>query len=460
VTAADGHVDDRLSAYLDGELPALEQAAVETHLGSCEACAGRLGQLASVDEAVRALALDTPEGYFDDFAARVRGRLDPPRKRALPAWTWAAAAVLLLAVVTPLTVRRLQEEDALPVPAAAKVVAPTSKAERNGGSAASRPADGVASPTEPAPAVVPIVPRAPEPAFQDAAPEQEEAASPASDGRADAPRHREAAAAEAQAPAEKQAPAEAKTRSAASGDGGARKPAFVPPSAPAGFAAPPAAPPPAAAAARAPARGGPVVQNQAPVQAQSPARDAVQDEELGKPSTRDEGGVRPFAARPSSPDSEGVAGAAVPAAPEEAAAGMAVAEGVPSGAAPETARQQEKDAGAAAARGRNAVAMHKEVAGAEEAQFQRLLAERPRSLQEFRAAREAWRAFSVGHPAGPRADEARVQVIAMGAAAWRQGHDSDDAALARRDAAAYLARTDAVQGDRVRRVLADLDARR
>jgi hypothetical protein len=122
------------------------------------------------------------------------------------------------------------------------------------------------------------------------------------------------------------------------------------------------------------------------------------------------------------------------------------------------ARKQDKDA-RATSRSRSAAALPETVAGAEEEQFQHLLAERPQSLPQMRAAREAWRAFSLGHPVGPRADEARVQVILAGAAAWREGHDPDDAALVRRDASAYLARADAVQAVKVRRLLAELDSR-
>jgi hypothetical protein len=52
-----------------------------------------------------------PPGYFDTFPSRVRARLGagsktPARTRRLPAWTWAAAAALLLAVVAPLTLRQ------------------------------------------------------------------------------------------------------------------------------------------------------------------------------------------------------------------------------------------------------------------------------------------------------------------------------------------------------------------
>lgn len=107
-----GHERERLSAYLDQELPPDERAAVEAHLSACPECAAVLAELAVVDEAAASLPAEPPEGYFETFPARVRSRLEPPQAaspgRRVPAWTWAAAAALLLAVVTPLTLRQLR----------------------------------------------------------------------------------------------------------------------------------------------------------------------------------------------------------------------------------------------------------------------------------------------------------------------------------------------------------------
>ncbi len=104
-----GHERERLSAYLDGELAPGERAAVEAHLAACPECTAFLAELAAVDEAAAALPVEAPEGYFDTFPARVRARLQPRKAafpaRRVPAWTWAAAAALLLAVITPLTLR-------------------------------------------------------------------------------------------------------------------------------------------------------------------------------------------------------------------------------------------------------------------------------------------------------------------------------------------------------------------
>lgn len=116
-----GHEAERLSAYLDGELEPGSRAAVKDHLRECAACAEHLARLAAVDAAARAQPLEEPPGYFDTFAGRVRARIERaapatrrPRGEAhaarwrLPPWAWAAAAALVLAVVTPLTVRQIR----------------------------------------------------------------------------------------------------------------------------------------------------------------------------------------------------------------------------------------------------------------------------------------------------------------------------------------------------------------
>jgi hypothetical protein len=114
------HVQERLSVYLDGELPQAERAEVDAHLRGCAACARHLEELAAVDAAARDLPVPAPPGYFDSLPARVAARLPAPRPTRRPrpqTWVWAAAAAALaLAVLTPLTVRRTTS----PVPEAAE----------------------------------------------------------------------------------------------------------------------------------------------------------------------------------------------------------------------------------------------------------------------------------------------------------------------------------------------------
>ena len=67
--------------------------------------------------------------------------------------------------------------------------------------------------------------------------------------------------------------------------------------------------------------------------------------------------------------------------------------------------------------------------------------------------RDAWRAFALRHSADPRADEARVRVVALGVDLARRTGAEGDRAQARKDAADYLARADAAQKERVRSLL-------
>jgi len=80
-----------------------------------------------------------------------------------------------------------------------------------------------------------------------------------------------------------------------------------------------------------------------------------------------------------------------------------------------------------------------------------------RSLEERRALREAWRKFARDHPEDPRADEARVRVVALGAEIARETSKSEDVAQLRADGTAYLARADARQKERVKALLVEFD---
>lgn len=100
---------DQLSDYLDGELPADEQAAVEAHLRSCAACAAVLNDLKRV--VARAGTLDARPPHADlwaGIAARIDGGAAParvvpfaarePKRVAFTLPQLAAAAALLMAV--------------------------------------------------------------------------------------------------------------------------------------------------------------------------------------------------------------------------------------------------------------------------------------------------------------------------------------------------------------------------
>jgi hypothetical protein len=117
-----GHERERLSAWIDDELVPADRAQVDAHLAACEECSAFLADLAAADRAAASLPAEAPDGYFDGFAARVRGRIEAAaaetRPRRLPAWTWAAAAALVLAVVTPLTLRHTRTGPEVPTVAA------------------------------------------------------------------------------------------------------------------------------------------------------------------------------------------------------------------------------------------------------------------------------------------------------------------------------------------------------
>ena len=144
------HERERLSAYLDGELAPAERAGVEAHLAACAECTAFLAELAAVDEAAAALPAEAPAGYFETFPARLRLRLEPRKPaapvRRLPSWTWAVAAALVLAVVTPLTLRehgRPAPSDARSAPAQPGVSSEPARANppAGGSSGAGAPAD-------------------------------------------------------------------------------------------------------------------------------------------------------------------------------------------------------------------------------------------------------------------------------------------------------------------------------
>ena len=101
------HLGERLSVFLDGELSPAERVAAEAHLRECASCAHELEELAAVDTLVRQEPLPAPEGYFETLPGRVRSRIRARRRTTPAVWTAAAvaAAVVLVSVVAPLTLR-------------------------------------------------------------------------------------------------------------------------------------------------------------------------------------------------------------------------------------------------------------------------------------------------------------------------------------------------------------------
>ena len=100
---SDDHEGDRLSAYLDGELPTEEAAAIVTHLTTCRRCREELHDLDRSRTAVRSLpGLEVPGLPIRPDAPR-RSHLRPVRPRAMVAAT--AGLVAVLALLTTITSR-------------------------------------------------------------------------------------------------------------------------------------------------------------------------------------------------------------------------------------------------------------------------------------------------------------------------------------------------------------------
>ena len=128
------HWTDRLSEYLDGDLPAGARGALETHLETCIACRTTLAELRRVVARAQALE-DTPPardlwpaiagrltpltGGVVDLATRRGPRAAPARRVSLTWLQLAAAALVLIAASagTVMTVLRSHGPAAAPAPA-------------------------------------------------------------------------------------------------------------------------------------------------------------------------------------------------------------------------------------------------------------------------------------------------------------------------------------------------------
>lgn len=113
-------VGQLLSAYLDGELPSSDAAAVQEHLMDCSACRDAYAGLRAAKGLLGALPVAEPPAEFwaavREIGARrgplpARWRLSFPRH---PAWALAAAVIVLILAAFPLvkgTVDRLHASE-------------------------------------------------------------------------------------------------------------------------------------------------------------------------------------------------------------------------------------------------------------------------------------------------------------------------------------------------------------
>jgi Putative zinc-finger len=425
---------EQLGAYLDGELEASARAAVDAHLRECAECGAHLLDLSAVDDAARALPLSVPEGYFDEFAPRVRSRLarKTPARWRPPVWGLAAAAALLLAVITPLALQEHRAaapttavDRAAPAPAAPEPAAPSGgvfERDRTVGYKQDEGLRQIAPPTTAAAPMTGAVPQAPAPGAVASKDQDHFEERPrdlrlargdqigAATGRAE-PSSAPALPAEAELA---RAKAEPKRENAATEPGtadeakaqGKLSDEQLEKLRSAGYVAP--APPP-------------VAQRQHGPRSQS----AVPSAAAPRKST----------AAPESKDKERFA---TP--PDEKAAGA----DAPAGDLQEQVEvtTQPRDTGQGLA-----WAKYRSLADGDP----------PRSDGDARLLREAWRTFAGENPDHPQADEARVRAVEAGVLAYRLGRRQQDREIALRDGRAYLDRPPSPQAARVRAALKTLE---
>lgn len=410
---------ESLGAYLDGELDAAARARVEAHLGTCAECSLHLADLAAVDQAARDLPVEAPAGYFDDFAPRVRARLETRASRRWrpPVWGWAAAAALLLGIVTPLVLQDRPLGVAQRAPAGAQD-APGDRKETAADAASSR-VDALRyselqKRNVPAPA--------PQPRLKEQPPSP--AAAPKLAASANPPVGQDSIGGVAGGSAGERA--------------AAARPSIV------------AAPAPEARVARRAAEADTLVL-QEEVMAAEPAKDDAEASAGFAPA--------PGPASASSQRQYGPRGQnTVPAAPPARKAATEKTEHA-------AARDEDKDVdptGGKSAEGRlvptqEAVTVTGEPLrlsrGRESVKFRSLSRSHPRTDGEARTLREQWRTFAKENPDRPEADEARVRLVEAGVLAYQLGRKPKDRDIALADAREYLARTETPQAERIREAL-------
>ncbi|MCU0240858.1 MAG: zf-HC2 domain-containing protein [Vicinamibacteria bacterium] len=142
------HVQDRLSAYWDNALESTERMAVEGHLSICEECRQALQEIAEVDGWLRDMPVEAPPFYFTRLPGHIRDRLNADAAKIpwrLPAWSWAAAAALIMAIAIPLIVieterisKPIAREAEAPMAPPAPAVGPVSTMETKDETAVTR----------------------------------------------------------------------------------------------------------------------------------------------------------------------------------------------------------------------------------------------------------------------------------------------------------------------------------
>lgn len=406
------HPREQLSAYLDGELTSAQRAELQVHLAACAQCARELEELALVGQAARELDEPAPEGYFDELPGRVRQRLraarqaaaPASRRRLLPAWSWAAAALVLVGLLLPILWKRQAE-----APPRAAVTAPQGlgdAAVQERGPRAGAAGTSASRPPEAGSAVAAPKLQGPHEAEAKSVAERQDALKKGTPAGAAPP------AAPATAPPAQSEQARGEDRAA---------PGF-------------AAVPPAAAPAPAPA-------------AASAERDQVGA--LGYVDGRVARTAPGGAGRP-------VATAAEPARPQ--AEERAEAEAAPrkDEARPERLRSKEAVSESRKAEARRSSGEDQPAAGKQKGSLgdlAELAARKPASAKEARVLARDWQRAAEQQRDAVLADEARLRALEALAEAFRLSASAGDRAALERAVAAYSGRADAAQKARARALL-------
>jgi Putative zinc-finger len=413
------HPHERLSAFLDNELSPQERAQIEQHLRTCAECAQELSELALVDRLGRELDVDVPEGYLEGLPARLRPRLRaarPARRRLIPMWALAAAALVLIGLWVPITWQRRGSELSAPLPDS-RAAAPLREQQAE---PASVPAPTGAPPLVPPPAAPLAAPR------------------PRANIPQDRPQALDKVGQDFAAPpraTQPTAPREADQEGKANGD---LKPLGYSGNAQRELREEPAKPRPDDMRTR---QFGPAVGAAAPAVAPGRAP-ASTPPPAAPPATAPPAVTAGAVAKSAAPPP--------PAAPEPAVAPRTM-----------TGTLELHDEAGGGKRERGAAdsfrAIESEDRSDEELKLKKSaetfsdLAGRPvRTAAEARRQRRAWREFADLHTSDPRADEARVRAVEAAALAYRLSGDTQDKQTLADDVKSYLSRSDARQKDRVR----------
>jgi anti-sigma factor RsiW len=112
------HLNELLSAYLDGELTADEQSTVLSHLADCAECRGELADIDAARTAMRSLpVLEAPAIAEEPAMTEVRS-IEPARHSRARTWWAAAAAALVIVLGVGVVQSSADGGDEIDVPAA------------------------------------------------------------------------------------------------------------------------------------------------------------------------------------------------------------------------------------------------------------------------------------------------------------------------------------------------------